>query len=118
MKDLDGMNCTTLTLTKIKDVPPPEFVPPAFGGFQYEFCNEISYDEEDREIREYDSKPRYPDDWVYEEYNFTTLDCKNGEMEDVWFVSFGDMMSQLGVGIIIQPIVSFLQHMARVSAIF
>ena len=33
-------------------------------------------------------------------------------MEDVWFVSFGDMMSHLGTGIIIQPIVSFLQHVA------
>ena len=33
-------------------------------------------------------------------------------MEDVWFVSFGDMMSQLGAGIIIQSIVSFLQHIA------
>ena len=33
-------------------------------------------------------------------------------MEDVWFVSFGDMMGHLGTGIIIQPIVSFLQHVA------
>ena len=110
--DPTGLNCTTLTLTKIKDVPPPIFTPPAFGGFNYEFCNEVSEDEDGREIRLYDSKPRYPEDFVYENYNFTTLDCKEGEMDDVWFVSFGDMMSQLGAGIIIQPIVSFLQHIA------
>ena len=99
-------------LSKIKDVPPPTFTPPPFGGFEYEFCNEISLDEDGREIRLYDSKPRYPEDFVLGEYNFTTLDCKDGEMEDVWFVSFGDMMSQLGAGIIIQSIVSFLQHVA------
>ena len=99
-------------LSKIKDVPPPVFTPPAFNGFNYEFCNEISEDEDGREIRLYDSKPRYPEEFVYDDYNFTTLDCKDGEMEDVWFVSFGDMMSHLGTGIIIQPIVSFLQHVA------
>ena len=106
------MDINLETLQKIKDVPAPVFTPPAFTGFDYEFCNEISQDEDGREIRLYDSKPRYPEDFVYDEYNFTTLNCKDGEMEDVWFVSFGDMMSQLGAGIIIQSIVSFLQHIA------
>ena len=59
-RDVPGRegNCTTLTLTKIKDVPPPVFVPPAFEGFYYDFCNEVSMDDEGREIRLYDSKPR------------------------------------------------------------
>ena len=41
-----------------------------------------------------------------------SLNCKEGEIEDVWCVSFGDIMSQLGAGIIIQPVVSFLEHIA------
>ena len=46
-------------------------------------------------------------------YNFTTnLECKENEIEDVWCVSFGDMMSQIGGGIIIQPLISFLEHAA------
>ena len=110
--DKTGQNCTTLTLTKIKDVPPPIFTPPAFGGFNYEFCNEFSKDEDGDEIRLYNSKPRYPEGFKLQDHNFTSVDCKEGETEDVWFVSFGDMMSQLGAGIIIQPIVSFLQHIA------
>ena len=110
--DPSGQNCTTLTLTKIKDVPPPLFQPPAFGGFDYMFCNEFSKDEDGQEIRLYDSKPRYPEGFKLGEYDFGNFTCKNGETEDVWFVSFGDMMSQLGAGIIIQPIVSFLQHIA------
>ena len=59
-RDVPGRegNCTTLTLTKIKDVSPPVFVPPAFEGFYYDFCNEVSMDDDGREIRLYDSKPR------------------------------------------------------------
>ena len=59
-RDVPGQkgNCTTLTLTKIKDVPPPMFEVPAFEGFYYDFCNEVSLDDEGREIRLYDSVPR------------------------------------------------------------
>ena len=60
-------NCTTLTLTKIKDVPVPKFAPPAFTGFNYEFCNEMN----STLGWIYDSAPRYKDDFNASSYNFT-----------------------------------------------
>ena len=39
-----GNNCTTFTLTKIKDVTFPSFGPPSFG-LDYEFCNKREGDE-------------------------------------------------------------------------
>ena len=36
-KDPDMVNCTTLTLTKIRNVQPPEFTAPSFH-YKYQFC--------------------------------------------------------------------------------
>ena len=61
------LNCTTLTLTKIKDVPVPTFAPPAFTGFSYEFCNEMN----STLGWIYDSAPRYKEDFNISSHNFT-----------------------------------------------
>ena len=74
-EDPDGQNCTTLTLTKIRNVQPPAFTFPSFH-FNYEFCNEkleATFDEESEEIGEwvYASELRYPEDWKLEDQNLT-----------------------------------------------
>ena len=61
------LNCTTLTLTKIKDVPVPTFAPPAFTGFNYEFCNEMN----STLGWIYDSAPRYKEGFNVSAHNFT-----------------------------------------------
>ena len=48
------LNCTTFTLTKIKNVNFPTFGPPSFG-MDYQFCNKREKDE-----WKYDAEARYP----------------------------------------------------------
>ena len=65
---VDDSNCTTLTLTKIKNVPVPTFQPPAFTGFDYPFCNPMN----SSLGWTYESGSRYPED-----FNLTTNDWGN-----------------------------------------
>ena len=36
------------------------------------------------------------------------LDC-GGDKNDVWHVSFSDMIGVIGIGLLVQPIISFLE---------
>ena len=93
-RDLENPeNCTTLTLTKIRNVQPPEFTYPSFH-YNYEFCNEKV---EGSDEWQFASDLRFPDDFDIETYNFTTVSgtCKENQKEDVWFVSFNDIWIEL-----------------------
>ena len=35
--------------------------------------------------------------------------CGNGDVVDVWHVSFSDMIGVIGIGLLVQPIISFLE---------
>ena len=113
--DPTGQNCTTLTLTKIQNVQPPEFTYPSFH-FNYEFCNEkleATFEEESEEPGEwvYASELRYPEDWKLEDQNLT-ITCTDDQKPDVWFVSFNDIWIELGAAIFVQTIISFLEHIS------
>ena len=95
-------NCTTLTLTKIRNVKFPAFKSPPFH-FNYEFCN---YKE--GQDWYYDSDPRYPPGFHRSTQNYT-IKCKPHEEQDIWFIGFSDVTSALGGGLIIQPIISYLE---------
>lgn len=95
-------NCTTMTLTKIRNVDFPSFHVQPFN-FNYEFCNSKSGQD-----WKYDSDPRYPDGFHRSDTNFT-VKCASHEEPDVWFVSFSDVTEALGAGLIIQPIISYLE---------
>lgn len=94
-------NCTTLTLTMISDVLPPTMGPPMFG-YEYAFCNN----------GDFDAEARYPEGFTVETYlseNNITLTCGGGDFLDVWHVSFSDMIGVIGIGLLVQPIISFLE---------
>ena len=65
-------NCTTMTLTKIRNVAFPSFSTPPFH-FHYEFCNRKTGQD-----WFYDSDVRYPDGFHRSDQNYT-IDCKPHE---------------------------------------
>ena len=115
--DPSGENCTTLTLTKIKDVQPPSFTFPSFH-YNYEFCNTKLLDQAAAfETNETDnewvfaSELRYPDDWKLSDQNLT-IECETDQRPDVWFVSLNDIWIELSTGIFVQTIISILEHVS------
>ena len=115
--DPGGENCTTLTLTKIKNVQPPSFTFPSFH-YNYEFCNEklsdqpATFDDNSTDEWVYASELRYPDDWKLSDQNLT-IECETDQRQDVWFVSFNDIWIELGTGIFVQTIISILEHVSQ-----
>ena len=39
----------------------------------------------------------------------SAVNCGNGEEADVWYVEFLDMVAAFGAGLIVQPIISYLE---------
>ena len=79
-----------LTLTKIQNVPAPLFGVPALMGYDYPYCKEGKADG--------DEPPEVCQD----------LTCPKGSCA-AHSVSFSDMVGALSAGLIIQPIISYLE---------
>ena len=83
-------NCTILTLTKIQNVPAPLFGVPALMGYDYPYCKEGKADD------------------VVPPEVCQDLTCPKGSCA-AHSVSFSDMVGALSAGLIIQPIISYLE---------